>query len=790
MARIAEVALAAPLRETYHYEVPDELPAQIGHRCLVPVQQRRLTGYILSFPEASEFELKPVISLLDEAPLFPEQMVSLFRWLSEYYIHPIGLTIKAALPPGLTSESRRLVRPTGLVPPPSSEALAAVLSALSERGQATVAELCRALGRDVSYSLARLRESGHVVFEDFWQRREASRPLTETLVRALPEADGSVIGRRPAVAAMLEFISSRGECPWSLVRAKFPGAAAKRRWLEAAGLIAAREVRLYRSPFDDELTEAVTHELNGEQEVALRGVREATRAGGFRPLLLHGVTGGGKTEVYLRAAEEVLARGRGVVMLVPEIALSGQNEALMRARFGELVALLHSGLSAGQRLDEWERIRSGAARVVIGARSAVFCPMADPGLIIVDEEHEGAYKQDDGLRYHARDVALVRGRMAGAVVVLGSATPSVQSLHHVREGRYGCLTLTRRATGAPMPAVEIVDMRGEPGMFSARLMEAVDEALAAGTQAMLFLNRRGFATYCLCAECGRPIGCPNCQLSLTYHAAEERLRCHYCDFSLPAPASCPSCGGGRIRLLGMGSQRVEAEALSVWPEARIQRMDSDTATTRAALLKALRAIHRGEVDIIVATQMMAKGHDLPRLSLVGVVLADESLGLPDFRAAERGFQLLAQVAGRAGRTSPGRVIIQAYDPGHYALKAACRHDSFAFFEEEAGLRRELGYPPYCRLARLVISSTSAQAAATASRTVAECARRVFPAEAVLGPAPAPLGKLKGRYRWHLLLKGPMGGGLHGRLKALLGEVGGTLPPGVHVAVDVDPLDML
>jgi primosomal protein N' (replication factor Y) len=756
---------------------------------LVPLRQRRLTGYILSFPDSSGHELRPVEALLDDSALFPPEMVPLFRWLAAYYVYPIGETIKSALPPGLILESRLLLKPTGRRPLPESALLREVLTELEARGQASGAELKRALGRDVSYALSRLRASGHVVLGERL-RREAVRPLVERVARAVAGADLAGLARRPAAAVLFGFISREGECRTARLRELFPGVAEKLRWLAEAGLIEVREVRLYRSPFEDALVEAAAPELNSEQREALAKIRSALESGRFSPLLLHGVTGGGKTEVYLRAAEVALTMGRGVLILVPEIALSAQTEAIIRARFGEQVALIHSGLSAGQRLDEWERIGSGAARVVVGARSAVFSPLPAPGLIIVDEEHEGAYKQEDGLRYNGRDVALVRGRMSGAVVVLGSATPSVQSLYHVREGRYGYLRLTERATKAPLPEVEVVDMKAERGIFSARLGAAVEETLGRGGQVLLFLNRRGFATYCLCSECGRPIGCLNCRLSLTYHAAEEKLRCHYCDFTVPAPAVCPSCGSSRIRLLGLGSQRLEAEARERWPAARIQRMDSDAVATRARCLSALRAIRRGEVDIIVATQMMAKGHDLPRLSLVGIVLADEPLGLPDFRASERGFQLLAQVAGRAGRTAPGRVIIQAYDPEHYAVQAACRHDSVTFFEQEVPLRRELNYPPFCRLVRLVASSTSPAAASSFCRQLGELARKVFPPEGVLGPAPAPLSKLKGRYRWHLLLRGPLGGGLHRRLQRLLTEAGRVKPPSVRLATDVDPLDML
>lgn len=793
MSRIAEVALAAPLTDTLHYEVPEALAAraQVGHRVLVPLSGRRATGYILSFPETSGFALKPILELPDGAPLFPEEMVPLLRWLSAYYFYPIGLTIKSALPPGLTCDSRRLIKPTGLEPEPQARVQAEVLAELAARGQATARELARALGRDVSAVLARLRESGHVTFGER-VRREAARPLVEQVVRALPEADAAPVARYPSLVALLEHLRALGgECRLAELRAAFPEAAAKVRRLSRAGLVEVRQVRLYRSPFAEELAEAAPPELNPEQEAAASAIGAALREGSFKPFLLHGVTGSGKTEVYLRAAEAALLLGRPVLMLVPEIAVSAQHEAILKARFGARVALLHSGLSSGERLDEWERIRSGQATVVVGARSAVFCPLTRPGLIVVDEEHEGAYKQEEGLRYGARDVALVRGRLAGAVVVLGSATPSMQTLHQVREGRYGCLRLSARATRAPLPEVEVVDMRaGEGGIISGRLREAVDESLAAGWQAMLFLNRRGFATHCLCQDCGRPLFCPNCHLSLTYHAAEEKLRCHYCNYSVPAPGVCPHCGSTRVRLLGLGSQRVEAEARQLWPQARIVRMDSDAVGSRAACLKALSLIRRGEADIIVATQMMAKGHDLPRLQLVGVVLAEESLGLPDFRAAERCFQTLAQVAGRAGRTQPGRVIIQAYDPEHYALKAACRHDCAAFFEEEAPLRRELGYPPFSRLCRLVVSSTSQGGAAEACRRLHEAARRHFEPEAILGPAPAPLSKLKGRWRWHMLLRSSPGAGLHARLRALLEEATSFAPKLGRLEVDVDPLDML
>ncbi|MFH0810248.1 MAG: primosomal protein N' [Pseudomonadota bacterium] len=792
--KIAEVAVALPLKETYHYEVPEELAAQvgIGQRVLVPVKARRATGYILSFPPESDYTLKPLDALLDPIPAFPEQMVPLFRWLADYYFYPIGQAIKAALPAGLLMESHRLLKATGKRPLPESALPREVLAALEAVGQTSAARLKKVLGgRDLTGAVSRLRESGHLVVVER-MGREACRPCFEQMVSALPGAEqAALFFRKPALAAMYGHIAAEGECSLGALRERFSGVAAKLRQLQAAGVVEVRQVRLYRSPFEEEMVAAAPPDLNSEQQGAVDAIEAALGSGGFSPLLLQGITGSGKTEVYLRAAALTLALGKGVLVLVPEIALSAQNEDLFRARFGERVAVLHSGLSRGQRLDEWERVRSGGARVVVGARSAIFAPMAELGLIIVDEEHESAYKQEDGLRYHGRDVALVRGRMAKAVVVLGSATPSMQSLHHARSGRYGLLKLTWRATRVSLPAVEVVDLKDTGGIFSPKLREAVGQALAKNTQVLLYLNRRGYATYCLCAGCGRPVGCPNCQVSLTYHAPEERLRCHYCGFSSPAALACGHCGGTHLRLLGLCSQKVEVEARGLWPEARVVRMDSDVLQTRSACLSALKQIRRGEVDIIIGTQIMAKGHDLPGLSLVGVILADESLGLPDFRAAERGFQALAQVAGRAGRVSPGRVILQAYDPNHYALAAACAHDCGAFFDEEAPLRREMRYPPFSRMARLVVSSTSAQAALSfCCDRLATLARGHFDSQDVLGPAPAPLSKLKGRYRWHLLLRGAIGGGLHRSLRGLLAEAEKVLPPNVGLIVDIDPLDML
>jgi primosomal protein N' (replication factor Y) len=533
----------------------------------------------------------------------------------------------------------------------------------------------------------------------------------------------------------------------------------------------------------------------------MAALQPAIAAGNFSPFLLHGITGSGKTEIYLQAARQTLATGRGVLVMVPEIALTTQLEAHFISRFGEQVALLHSGLSQGERFDQWQRIVNNEARIVIGARSAIFAPLADPGLIIVDEEHDGAYKQEDGLRYQGRDLAILRGTLARATVILGSATPSVISYQHALNGKYQLLHMAHRVEEKELPRVEIVNLQaiktvsGQPPLFSMELIQALRQNLAAGDQSLIFLNRRGFASLMLCRDCGLAVRCPSCQVSLTMHKGSKKLLCHYCGHTVRGETSCEQCHSTNLVPIGFGTERLEAELRKRFPKARIARLDRDTSLNRKDLLAILKGVHDREIDILIGTQMIAKGHHFPHVTLVGVVLADTGLGLPDFRAGERTFQLLTQVTGRAGRgDKPGLVIIQSLNPDHYSIATARLHDYRSMFDREIELRRALRFPPFSRLINLRIEGEQENQVKKCALALAERARQLaktHPSVAVLGPAPAPLAKLHGRFRWQLLLKSANIGALHGCATALLtAHKASAAGNSIKLSLDVDPENML
>ncbi|MCX5850904.1 MAG: primosomal protein N', partial [Deltaproteobacteria bacterium] len=521
----------------------------------------------------------------------------------------------------------------------------------------------------------------------------------------------------------------------------------------------------------------------------------------FSPFLLHGVTGSGKTEVYLKAIEEVLAHGGSALMLVPEIGLTPQLLSRVTERFDEhLIAVIHSGIGRGARYDEWRRTRKGDARIIIGARSAVFAPARNLRLIIVDEEHDHSYKQEERLVYNARDLAVVRGEKSGATVILGSATPGIQTYFHTTTGQYAYLPLTKRVEDRPLPRIEIIDMkdqrtaRGQVPVISARLQRAIKETLEAGRQTLLFLNRRGFNTFLYCADCGYVFRCLNCSVSMTHHREDGTLRCHYCDYSVKAPSRCATCGGNKVRFYGTGTEKLKEEITTLFPAARVERMDSDSTVRQGSHERILRALDRGEIDILIGTQMITKGHDYPNVTLVGVVSADISLNIPDFRAAERTFQLLTQVSGRGGRGDhPGRVVIQTLNPGHYAVTRAREHDYRGFYDDEIILRKELGYPPFSRIVGFRISGTGRDAVERTARELGEIARECCrnehdpPRIDVMGPSEAPIAKIKGRYRWHMLLKGKELKPLHGVTRTIMSR---TKRDGVEIKVDVDPVSFM
>jgi primosomal protein N' (replication factor Y) len=524
-------------------------------------------------------------------------------------------------------------------------------------------------------------------------------------------------------------------------------------------------------------------------------VLESVGGGAFRPFLLHGVTGSGKTEVYFRAVEAALACGRGAIVLVPEIGLTPMLVRAARSRFGGTVSVLHSELSAGERHDQWWRIREGDSRVVVGARSAVFAPVPDLGLVVVDEEHDGSYKQDESPRYHGRDVAVMRARLEACPVLLGSATPSVESHANALRGKYERLLLPHRIGPQGLPSVEIVDRRamlragGDP-ILGPTLRDALAARLARREQSLVLLNRRGYATSLLCRECAQEAMCPNCSVSLTLHQGGRSALCHYCGHEAKAPTSCPSCRGAYLRLTGFGTERVAEAVQEALPGARVDRLDRDRASRRGVLAQTLAAFEKGEIDVLVGTQMIAKGHDFPRVTLVGVVDADVGLGIPDFRSAERTFQLLTQVAGRAGRgDTAGEVILQSHMPDHYALGHACAQDYDSFFEREMEFRRTMGYPPVAALVNVIVRATEAPKGAEEAEALARALRASARGRyRVLGPAHAPLARLRNEHRFQVVLKGQRPAMREAVKSALVARYGAQRWPGV--AVDVDPLSVM
>jgi primosomal protein N' (replication factor Y) len=534
-------------------------------------------------------------------------------------------------------------------------------------------------------------------------------------------------------------------------------------------------------------------------------MKETLKRGGFATYLLHGVTGSGKTEIYMRAVADVLEMGKEALVLVPEIALISQTERRFRARFGYRIALLHSGLTGRERYDQWIRIRKKEASVVIGARSAVFAPLENLGLVVVDEEHDDSYKQESGLRYNGRDLAIVRARCAGALAVLGSATPSLSSYHHSLTGKFQRLTLSKRVRDQVLPEVTVVDLRRQEGrrqkmwFLSRELRQAMETTLGRGEQALLFLNRRGYASFPMCARCGKAVRCRNCDVALTFHQGANAFRCHYCGFTLSGNAVCKGCGSEKTILLGLGTEKVEGAVKALFPEARTARMDRDTTSKKGALLKQLKALRKGDVDILVGTQMVTKGHDFPNVTLVGIVCADLSLNFPDFRAAERTVQILSQVAGRAGRGNrPGKVILQTYNPEHFCILSAKDQDCEAFYKEEIGYRKTLHYPPFSRLIQLVILGSDQKKTFEVAQSLGKMSKDlqkdhdVFRRDVtILGPVAAPLSRLQKKYRCQLLLKGLRAGPLHALVTRLMqASAKAVRDVKVKVIVDVDPVSML
>lgn len=737
VAHLVQVAVAAPLRGLFTYSVVDPMVLRPGQLVEVPFGRSLKRGVVVGHPEQppENIEIKPVGSLVEAEPVLGPDVLATLLWAADYYLMPQGEMVFAGLPPVFRKSGRsargKSVMVASLVNRPTPEDLSALEGRAPRQAQA----------------LAAVQQAGTIEVRALEQRFSGARQALQGLVR--------------------------------------------KGWVRLQAESRARRPKPISFP-----TAEPVLQLSDEQGEAVAAIRRGQDQAGFETFLLHGVTGSGKTEVYLRAIEQSLSSGRGAILLVPEISLTPQLMDRVTARFGERAAVLHSGLGQGERLDEWRRLQSGQALVAVGARSAVFAPVCDLGLVVVDEEHDSSYKQSERLPYNGRDLALVRAREAKATVVLGSATPSVESYKNALDGRWRLLRLRKRVQARPMPKVEMVDLRTvlDPLERNHTLSPALAEGLAAcldaGEQAILFLNRRGYSSYALCRDCGDAIRCADCSVALVHHLSDGALRCHYCGASKRLPMDCPQCASKRVQLFGLGTEKCVEEVARRFPGARVIRLDSDSVAGRGKLQTAMERFAKGDADVLVGTQMVTKGHDIPGVTLVGVVLADLGLHLPDFRASERTFQLMTQVAGRAGRGErPGKVIIQSFLPKHESIVYANEHRYEEFMERELDRRRALGYPPTRRLMMIRLSHPDPAVVSKLAKSAGDLVRvEGRGAVELLGPVVSPLAKLRGRYRWQMLVKA-------GRIEALhrvAHAVSAGLPRsgGAKILFDVDPVDML
>jgi primosomal protein N' (replication factor Y) len=852
-----DVALPVPLDRTFTYAVGDPVPA-VGARVLVPFSGQRLMGVVTRVhddPLPDGVEAKPVQTVMDVGPLLDAEQMELARWIAQYYCAPVGEVIRGMLP--LAAEVKRQFvyriaeagrralyegaakgssRRSRLTPEEQNREYA-VLNYLEGGESARMGALRSATGAGRAL-LEGMVKKKWLSREAVAEERDARRLVKVAVLQGAVDAAGDAGGLSPdsralspapprlprlnekQLAVLAELAAVGGRLPLAELKdclARRGVSAASVESLIKRGLITIEEhpesFLLTDPAAAAELTgrklHAHEHPLNEEQMEAVATIAAAMAKGGFQPHLLFGVTGSGKTAVYFAAMRRALDAGRSALLLVPEIGLTPAMAGQMFHAFGDDVALLHSGLTPDERAEQWHRIRRGDARIVVGTRSAVFAPMRDLGLLIVDEEHDSSYKQAETPRYHGRDVAVMRAKLHGAVVVVGSATPSLESWSNAERGRYVLIEMRRRVMGRPLPAVECLDMRvefqqvGKEEIFARGLVSATRAAIARGEQVILLLNRRGYSFVVMCRKCGEKIECENCAISMTYHKpvadggdgvapVGARLECHYCGFRRGVPNACPKCASEHLYFLGAGSQQGEEKLRELFPEARIGRMDRDTVRGRFDMERLLARLHAGEINLLVGTQMIAKGHDIHGVTLVGVVGADSALALPDFRAAERVFQLLTQVSGRAGRGEiPGKVIVQTYYPEHYAVTFAAKHDYLGFVAKEMQFRRAMRYPPFCVLANVLLQSDKLEEAAGWAGVLGRWFAREKPRGVrILGPAAAPIAKLKRIYRFHFILRADRRGELSAALHALLKFAAEAEIPRRGLVVDVDALSLM
>ncbi|HZE63785.1 MAG TPA: primosomal protein N' [Pyrinomonadaceae bacterium] len=818
LPQYAEVAVPVHVLTTFIYRLPSALQsiAQTGSRIAVPFGRKLVTGYIVALhaelrsgTSLKEENIKEAREILDMVPLVTAEILELTRWVSEYYLAPWGQVLKAALPPGVSPRVEHLLTIT--------EAGRAELNHSAANKESIKVRLLEFVNNADTIALSLVADklkSEEVTkaayalaregFLDIEQQSgtDSVRAKYERRVRLLP------IVRDPDNAAkfsdaqqrVIEALGNEESLRFADLLARARVGPSPVMTLAKRKLVEIFEQQLRRDPFSNSPAAAVTdYVLTEDQERVIAEIDRSLNNHIYAPFLLHGVTGSGKTEVYIRAMRVALKLGRSALMLVPEIALTPVFSRRLRMHFGEQVAIFHSSLSKGERFDEWTRVRNGTARIVIGTRSAVFAPIQNLGLVIVDEEHESTYRQQDSPHYNARDTAIVRAQKQSAVVVLGSATPSLESFHNASTGKYHYLQLPNRLGDRPLAVAEIIDMRAafarhqRPAIFSDELLQAIDDTHHRGEQSIILLNRRGYSSFVLCRSCGESIQCPNCDVTLTYHRSERVIICHYCNHREAAPAKCPSCGGKYIYYVGEGTQQIEEKLRTLFPSLRIARIDRDTTSRRHEFEKSLLDFSEGKIDMLVGTQILAKGHDFPNVTLVGVVSVDAGLALPDFRTAERTFQLLTQVAGRAGRGDlAGKVLIQTYHPYHYALQHASGQDYAGFYEEEIRHRQNHSYPPFVALASLLVHGAKLDQVRSDALQLRKELDVANPDRIVrvLGPAPAALARLKNEFRMQLLIKGRKRQELRDVIDVALKAVANNGVNLRSVNVEIDPVSIM
>ena len=795
--KYAKVAVDAPIYDLLTYGVPPEFADVVspGWRVMVPLGRRLATGFvvdILAEPDIAPETIKPIADFPDDEPLLTPQILKLCRFVAQYYVAPPGMAISAALPLGAGMNTKQIL---SLVRIPDyydrlHPTQQKILNLLRE-GPVELKEIANKLGRGVMYHIRQLERNGLVGRR--YEYRQRAVPKTVEVAALAPDIDAETIdsleSRAPNQAGILRYLAANGPTRATFLRKLF-GAGSFRALVEK-GFVRITKQEVFRSATGWLTPRSEVKELTPSQKRALKEIKSALSAGETKPILIYGVTGSGKTLVYLEAAKMVRTMGKGVLVLVPEVALTPQMWGVLREYFGEEVAVLHSYLSPGERYDTWRRIKRGELKIVLGARSAIFAPIGDLGLIVVDEEHENSYKQGQVPYYNARDLAVVRGKYENALVILGSATPSMESYYNAVTGKYRLIKMTERVPGAKLPEVKVVDLkkvRPRERIFTPIAKNEILKRAERGEQTISLLNRRGYSTSLICPDCGYVPRCPNCDVTLTYHRVGDELKCHWCDYVTPAPDRCPNCGSENFKHRGKGTQKIELMLYDFVPREKVIRIDSDAVSRKGSLTAILEKFSSTPGAVLVGTQMIAKGHDFPDVTLVVVVDADVGMAIPDFRAGEKTFQLLSQVAGRAGRgEKPGLVIIQTRHPDEPAVQFAIRHDYENFFKHTLARRQVLGYPPFSRIVRILASSEDSTAAEESVRKIYRLLLSAgIEGIKVLSPTKPPLGRLKREYRWHLIVKSR-------DIRALLPflhQLARANFKGVKLKIDVDPYDMM